>query len=89
MNAEQPGDKERFIWDAEIKGFGLKIFPTGAKTFVFQYRTPEGRTRRYTIGKFSDTLTADQARKRAKDYAYEVHAGHDPYGRKEGAPRFL
>ena len=83
VESEQPGDKERFIWDAEIKGFGLKIFPTGAKTFVFQYRTPEGRTRRYTIGKFSDTLTADQARKRAKDYAYEVHAGHDPMGEKK------
>ena len=83
VESEQPSDKERFIWDAEIKGFGLKIFPTGAKTFVFQYRTPEGRTRRHTIGKYSDTLTADQARKRAKDYAYEVHAGRDPMGDKQ------
>ena len=84
VEAEQPGADQRFVWDTEIKGFGLKIFPTGAKTFVFQYRTPEGRTRRHTIGKFSDVLTADQARKRArKDYAYEVHAGRDPMGDKQ------
>lgn len=83
VEAEQPGDKERFVWDTELKGFGLKIFSTGAKTFVYQYRTPEGRTRRYTIGKYSNTLTADQARKRAKDIEHEVRSGHDPMGEKK------
>ncbi len=83
VDAEQPGDKEWFVWDAEIKGFGLKVFPTGIKSFVFQYRTPEGRSRRVTIGKFSETLTADQARKMAKDFAHEVHAGRDPMGEKK------
>ncbi|MBL8444087.1 MAG: site-specific integrase [Zoogloeaceae bacterium] len=79
-DAEQPTDKERFVWDAEIKGFGLKIFPTGVKSFVFQYRTAEGRTRRYTIGKLSDTLTADQARKRAKQLFADVTNGIDIQG---------
>lgn len=83
VDAEQPGDKERFIWDVELKGFGLKVFPTGKKSFVFQYRTPEGRTRRCSIGKYSDALTADQARKKAKDFAHEVHAGRDPMGEKQ------
>lgn len=79
----RPSDKERFIWDSELKGFGLKVFPTGVKSFVFQYRSPEGRTRRYTIGKYSDTLTADQARKLAKDKAHDVHAGRDPMSEKK------
>jgi len=83
VDTERSGDKERFVWDSEVKGFGLKIFPTGAKTFVFQYRTPEGKSRRLTIGKYSDTLTADQARKLAKDKAHEVHAGRDPMGEKQ------
>lgn len=84
VDAAQPEKKKQvFLWDTEVKGFGLKIFPTGVKSFCFQYRTPEGRTRRLTIGKFSDTLTADQARKRAKDYAFEVHAGRDPMGEKK------
>ena len=83
VDSEQPSGDQRFIWDTETKGFGLKIFSTGAKSFVFQYRTPEGRTRRYTIGKFSDSLTADQARKLAKDFAHEVHSGRDPMGEKK------
>lgn len=83
VDAEQPSEKERFVWDTETKGFGLKVFPSGTKTFVFQYRTPEGRSRRLTIGKHSDTLTADQARKIAKDRAHEVHAGRDPMGEKQ------
>ena len=77
------GDNQRFVWDTEVKGFGLKIFPSGTKTFVFQYRSPEGRSRRLTIGQYSDTLTADQARKLAKDKAHEVHAGRDPVGEKQ------
>jgi integrase len=83
VDSEQPGDKEKFIWDSELKGFGLKVFPTGAKTFVYQYRTPEGRTRRYTIGKYSNTLTADQARKRAKEIEFEIRSGRDPMGEKQ------
>ncbi|HKI63358.1 MAG TPA: Arm DNA-binding domain-containing protein, partial [Burkholderiales bacterium] len=80
VDAEQPGDDQRLIWDVELKGFGLKVFPSGTKTFVYQYRTPEGRTKRLTIGKHSKNLTADQARKLAKDKAHEVHAGRDPQG---------
>lgn len=80
---ELPTDRERLVWDAEIKGFGLKIFPTGAKTFVFQYRSPEGRTRRATIGKLSDVLTVDQARKKAKMLASDVLNGRDPQGEKQ------
>lgn len=79
----QPGDKERFIWDTELKGFGLKVFPTGAKTFVYQYRTQEGKSRRYTIGKYSDSLTTEQARKIAKDKAHDVHSGIDPMGERQ------
>ncbi len=89
VEAAQPGQKETFLWDSELKGFGLKIFPSGVKTFIFQYRTREGRTRRYTIGKYSDALTADQARRKAKDFAYEVHAGRDPMGEKQARRRAL
>lgn len=77
------GRDQRFLWDTEIRGFGLKIFPSGTKTFIYQYRSPEGRSRRLTIGQYSDTLTADQARKLAKDKAHEVHAGRDPMREKQ------
>lgn len=83
VDAEQPGDKPRFVWDSDLKGFGLKIFTSGTKTFVFQYRSPEGRTRRFTIGKYSEALTPDKARQLAKDHAHEVYKGHDPMGEKK------
>ncbi|WP_418648789.1 tyrosine-type recombinase/integrase [Thauera butanivorans] len=82
-------ERETFVWDDEIKGFGLKLFPSGARSFVFQYRTPEGKVRRLTIGKFSDALTADQARRQAKGYALEVHGGRDPQGEKQERRRAL
>lgn len=83
VEREQPSDKERFLWDTELKGFGLKVFPSGAKSFVFQYRTAEGQTKRLTIGKLSDSLTTEQARKLARDFAFDVHAGGDPQGVKK------
>jgi integrase len=83
VDAERPDGGQRFIWDSDLKGFGLKVFPSGAKSFVYQYRTPEGRSRRYTIGKYSDTLTADQARKRAKEIEHNVYAGRDPMEEKQ------
>lgn len=82
-------ERETFVWDDEIKGFGLKLFPSGARSFVFQYRTPEGKVRRLTIGKFSDALTADQARRQAKGHAMEVHGGRDPQGEKQERRRAL
>lgn len=80
VEAEQPGEVQRFVWDSELKGFGLKVFPTGAKSFVLQYRTAEGRSRRFTIGKYSDSLTADQARKIAKGLLADITKGADPQG---------
>ena len=60
-----PADKDRIEWDDDLKGFGIKVFVTGTKSFIFDYRNPEGTKRRVTIGKLSTALTPDQARKRA------------------------
>lgn len=78
-----PTDKEFFVWSKDPKGFGVKVFPSGTKTFVFQYRTKEGRTARYTIGKLSDALTLEQARSRATELYREVLNGGDPTGHKQ------
>ena len=79
----EPSDKLTLVWDSGIAGFGLAVYPTGIKSFVFQYRTAEGKTRRYTIGKYSDSLTTDQARKRASELHREVINGGDPMGHKQ------
>ncbi len=79
----KPSDKDVFVWADDPKGFGVKVFTSGVKSFVFQYRTNEGKSRRYTIGKLSDTLTVDQARKKAKELFREVLAGNDPMAHKQ------
>lgn len=78
-----PTEKEYFIWSDDPKGFGVKVFPTGAKSFVFQYRTAEGRSRRFNIGRLSHVLTVEQARKRAKELYLDTLQGNDPMGHKQ------
>ncbi len=53
------GGKEFFRWDAgdgALKGFGIRMKPSGAASYLVQYRNKEGRTRRLVIGKVG-TLT--------------------------------
>ena len=83
VDREQPEAAQRLVWDTELKGFGLKIFPSGVKTFIYQYRTPEGQTKRLTLGKLSDALTADEARKLVKTRIRDVLNGIDPQGQKK------
>ncbi|MEC3909747.1 site-specific integrase [Sphingobium sp. CR2-8] len=66
-----------FIWDTEIKGFGIRVGPTGTKTFVIQYMNKEARIRRIKLGRFG-VLTVDQARDLAKVKLGEVAKGEDP-----------
>lgn len=87
VDAAKPGQRDHFIWDEGgkevVKGFGLKVTPSGGKVYVFQYRLARpgeaDRTpaRRYTIGKHGK-LTPEQARKRAKTLAALVEHGIDP-----------
>ena len=54
--AEAADDRDAFLWDSELRGFGLKITPAGRKVYVLQYRMG-GRgspVRRYTIGNRGD-----------------------------------
>lgn len=77
-----PEQKSRIIWDTEIKGFGLLVLPSGVKSYVYQYRTQENRSRRTTIGQ-SHKLTADQARKKALGLQHDVVHGGDPLAIKQ------
>ena len=44
-------ESEYAIWDAQMPGFGVRVRPTGAKSYVVVYRAGSGRgapVRRYT-----------------------------------------
>jgi len=69
-----------FLWDTEVKGFGLRVTETGARSYVYQYRLGgrEARKRRWTIGRHGSPWTPDSARTEARRLARLVHDGIDP-----------
>ena len=38
-----PGSREVLVWDSELKGFGVRVMPSGVASFFVYYRTAEGR----------------------------------------------
>lgn len=69
--------RDTFLWDGELRGFGVRVKPSGTKTFIIQYRNIEGRTRRCVIGQYG-VLTVEQARDLAQRKLAAVIDGADP-----------
>lgn len=69
-------DKDYIIWDSAISGFGIKINPTGSKTFLLYYRTKTGRQRKPSIGKYGQ-LTVEAARTIAQQWLGQIASGND------------
>ena len=76
VDAARAEDGERFLWDPELPGFGLRVRPSGRRYYVVQYRS-NGRTRRLTLGPHG-ALTPDQARRKAAKLLGEARDGGDP-----------
>jgi integrase len=70
-------DREQVFWDDELPGFGMRVKPTGAKSFLVQYRNRHGRSRRLTLGRYG-VITPEQARTAAKVALGDVARGGDP-----------
>lgn len=84
-----PAAKDQFLWDSEVKGFAVRIWPSGRKTFVAKYRVGGGRsgvTRRLTIGSYG-ALTVEEARTQAKKVLGAVANGSDPAAARQAKRR--
>lgn len=77
----QPAGKEYYVWDTEVKGFGLRVFPAGKKSFVYQYRVRH-RARRITLGD-AGSIHVQQAREDAMAAALIVQRGGDPLAERQ------
>jgi integrase len=80
IEAAEPAERDQYLWDGEVKGFGIKITPVDRKVFVFQYRMGGrgSKTERYTIGQYRSPYTVDGARREAVRLLAEVKAGRNP-----------
>ncbi|MBK5265288.1 MAG: site-specific integrase [Alphaproteobacteria bacterium] len=70
-------DRQTFTWDSELRGFGVRMLPSGSGSYIVQYRNGEGRSRRMVLGSIS-VLTPEQARDLAREKLYLVRKGDDP-----------
>jgi integrase len=70
-----PQTGQVFIWDSELKGFGVRLTPKGI-SYIVQARV-NGQTRRVTIGKHGP-FAPDKARKQALEHLHNMSKGIDP-----------
>jgi integrase len=75
------------IWDAAVPGFGARRQRSPAVAYVLMFRTSEGRTRRYTIGRHGAPWTPDTAREEARRLLGEAVTGADPAADKQSKRR--
>ena len=68
--------KDTVFWDRELTGFGVRVYPSGARVYVAQTRGPGG-PKRVTVGRHG-VISADQARRRAALIIARVKAGEEP-----------
>jgi len=75
---------EYTVWDSKLPGFGVRVRPTGAKSFIIVYRAGTGRTapvRRYTVAAVGK-LAPEAARTQAKILLGNIANGADPAAEK-------
>lgn len=85
VDAVRPATADQFLWDEDLRGFGLKVTPAGKKVYLVQYRLG-GRgkaTRRMTIGTHGSPWTPATARGEAERLLVLVRQGKDPAEEKK------
>jgi integrase len=81
-------DQDVFVWDNTLPGFGVRVKPSGVRSYIIQYRNRNTSTsRRLTIGQHGPLLTLDQAKKQARAMLADAMRGEDPVEIRKTARR--
>ena len=78
--ALEPGEKELFVWDEEMPGFGVRVFPSGTRSWVVKGRVVgrdgKARNRRVSIGRCGE-VSLENARSEAMRLLGEGEPGQE------------
>ena len=81
-------DQDVVVWDNPLPGFGVRVKPSGVRSYIIQYRNRNTSTsRRLTIGQHGPLLTLDQAKKQARAMLADAMRGEDPVEIRKTARR--
>ena len=78
----KPGPKTRIQWDRDVKGFGVRITPAGAKAFVLNYRVG-GKERRATLARVGEISLREVRERAGRELAAIRDGAADPLARRE------
>ena len=79
VDALSAREREYMLWDRDIKGFGVRVHPTGRKVYLVKFRHC-GRVIKKTIGPHG-TIPPAAARARAAENITAAKTGRDLMGR--------
>jgi integrase len=72
-------DQDVVVWDDTLPGFGVRVKPSGVRSYIAQYRNRKtGASKRLTIGQHGPLLTFDRAKKQARAILADAMRGEDP-----------
>jgi hypothetical protein len=49
VESTAPSASDVFAWDNELRGFGMRVKPSGLRSYIVEYRNAHGRSKRMTI----------------------------------------
>ena len=81
VEALKPAAKSWIAWDDTLTGFGVRVQPTGLKSYIVNYRAGDGGrkapNKRVVLGRHGG-ITAEQARHMAQRVLREAATGDGP-----------
>lgn len=78
VNGLEIRDREYAVWDSECPGFGVRVLPSGRKSYFVMYRDERRRTKRQTLGAV-DTKDVSSVRKEARQALADIERGVNPF----------